>query len=96
MKSDHRWLLPRDPAPREAIAADGAKPEPAIMPAVIRETTAPSLSAQLSEAREEIILLRSTLHGLAASLRKIADSIGTDLAEAAARARTEADRKRRF
>jgi hypothetical protein len=99
MKSDHRWLLPPDPQPREAIAADGdvAEVVEASKPAVIRSTaTAPLLTMQLADLKEENTLLRSTLHGLAALLHKIADSVGTDLAEAEAKARIEADRRRRF
>jgi hypothetical protein len=55
-----------------------------------------SLAAQLAEAREEIALLRSLLHGVGASLRKLADQIGHDVAKAEAKARTETDMRRRF
>ena len=82
--SDHRYQLPPDPAPREKTQGDGSsrpvRPGPIIakpaMPAA-----APSLSMQLAEAREEISLLRSTLHGLA-SLHTLADQLGHDVAEA--------------
>ena len=61
MKSDHRWLLGPDPAPKaEVVGVDGdaAKLEPATP---IREITALSQSAQLAETREENIILRASL-----------------------------------
>jgi hypothetical protein len=98
MKSDHRWLLGPDPAPKaEVVELDGdaAKLEPAIMPATpIRASVASSLS--VAELREENILLRSQLCAMAASLHKLAGTIEADLEQVSARARAEADRKRRF
>jgi hypothetical protein len=96
MQSNHRAILSPDPAPREVARADGAAEiaAPAIMPAVIRETTAPTLS--VAELKEENVLLRSLLHGMAASLCSLAGQIGADLDQAAARARIIADQKRRM
>jgi hypothetical protein len=96
---DYRYQLPPDPAPREVARGDGSnrplsertKPASPIAPAPSQ-----SLSAQRSEAREEITLLRSTLHGVGTSLRQLADQLGHDVAEAEAKARIEADIRRRF
>jgi hypothetical protein len=102
------YQLSPDPVPREAIAVAGrAATEPEVVdnpmnadalasagPAAHLRNIAPSPSVQLSEVRAENGILRSTLQGLAVSLRQLADKI--DLAEAETKARIEADMRRRF
>jgi predicted component of type VI protein secretion system len=98
--SDHRYLLPPDPAPRQMAMAPGSGPksEPAkpASPIAPAPTANQSLTMQLAEAREEIALLRSLLHGAGVSLHKLAGQLGHDVEAAAGKARTEADARRRF
>jgi hypothetical protein len=92
------YRLSPDPSPKaEVVEVDGdaAKPEPAT-PIAPAPTANQSLSMSLAELREENIILRSTLHKLATALHSLADGIGADLDQAAARARVESDRRRRF
>jgi len=94
--NDRACILSPDPAPRELATFDGAAEVVAPAKPATPMPATPTMSQQLAETREENILLRANLKALAASLQKLADGIGTDLAEAAAHARVEADRKRRF
>jgi hypothetical protein len=98
MKSDHRWLLGPDPGSKAEVVemdghADKLEPATPIAPAPRPSQT---LAPSLAEAREEIIILRSLLHGVAASLLSLAGQLGRDVEAAAGKARLEADRKRRF
>ena len=99
--SDHRYLLPPDPAPRQVSQGDGSNRPMRAGPKISTPISAtPSRSSttatELAELREQIALLRATLHGLATSLRQSADSIGADLDQVELQARLAADDRRRF
>ena len=100
MQSNHRaYLLPPDPAAKSKVAradGDAGVVEPAKLAAPAMPAMPATVAQQLSVAREEIIVLRSLLHGIGASLCTMAGQLAQDVEAAAGKSRLEADRKRRF
>lgn len=94
------YRLSADPSPKvEVTQGDGSNRPMRSGPIITKPAwpaTAPSLSVQLAELKEENAILRSILHGVGASLCTLAGSIGHDTEAAEAKARIDADAKRRF